>query len=72
MSNWMIRAGRGGIYIEEFEKGFAAIGWSGLGDLTQYPDSESLRAKYIELFGNDKPSATANAVAIILALRRFV
>lgn len=66
---WMIRAGRGGIHIEDFEKGYAAIGWSQLGDLTQYPSNDSLRAKYIEIYGNDKPSATANAVAMILKFR---
>lgn len=66
---WMIRAGRGGIYIEDFEKGYTAIGWSQLGDLTQYSKSDSLRQKYIEVYGNDKPSATANAVAMILKFR---
>lgn len=65
----MIRAGRGGIYIEDFEKGYAAIGWSKLGDLSQYSTSYSLRQKYIEIYGNDKPSATANAVAMILKFR---
>jgi len=25
-NTWMIRAGRGGIYIEDFEKGYVAIG----------------------------------------------
>lgn len=70
MSNsWMIRAGRGGVYIEDFEKGYAAIGWSQLGDLTQYPSNESLREKFIEIYGNDKPSATANAIAMILKFR---
>ena len=66
---WMVRAGRGGIYIEDFEKGYTAIGWSQLGDLTQYSKSDSLRQKYIEVYGNDKPSATANAVAMILKFR---
>lgn len=65
----MVRAGRGGIYIEDFEKGYTAIGWSQLGDLTQYSKSDSLRQKYIEVYGNDKPSATANAVAMILKFR---
>jgi len=40
-----------------------------LGDLTQYPNIDSLRQKYIEIYGNDKPSATANAVAMILKFR---
>lgn len=66
---WMIRAGRSGVYIEDFEKGYAAIGWSQLGDLTQYSKIDSLRQKYIEIYGNDKPSATANAVAMMLKFR---
>jgi restriction system protein len=68
-NTWMIRAGRGGIYIEDFEKGYAAIGWSQLGNLAQYPNNDSLRQKYIEVYGNDKPAATANAVAMILKFR---
>jgi len=68
----MVRAGRGGIYIEDFEKGYAAVGWSQLGDLTQYPSNDALRAKYIEIYGNDKPSATANAVAMILKFRDHI
>ncbi|MES2824970.1 MAG: restriction endonuclease [Pseudomonadota bacterium] len=66
---WMIRAGRGGMYSEEFEKGFVAIGWGDLGDLNRYRSTGEIRAKYIELYGNDKPSRTANAVAIILKFR---
>ena len=68
-NNWMVRAGRGGIYIEDFEKGYVAIGWSNLGDLSQYTDSDQLRDKYIEAFGNEKPSATNNAIAMILKFR---
>ncbi|WP_445362490.1 hypothetical protein ACJJIQ_16685 [Microbulbifer sp. ANSA003] len=66
---WMIRAGRGGIYSEDFEKGFAAVGWSQLGDLSQYSSTEHLRDEYIKIYGNDKPSATANALAMILKFR---
>ena len=68
-NNWMVRAGRGGMYIEDFEKGYIAIGWSALGDLTQYPSNDSLRQKYLEIYGNEKPSATANAIAMILKFR---
>lgn len=43
-NNWMIRTGRGGTYIEDFEsKGYVAIGWAMLGDLTQYPNVEAIR-----------------------------
>jgi restriction system protein len=65
----MIRAGRGGIYSEDFEKGYAAIGWLRLGDLNQYKTNDDLRKKYIEIYGNDKPSATNNAIAMILKFR---
>ncbi len=70
MSNaWMVRAGRGGVYIEDFEKGFVAIGWGGLGNLEQYKTTEELREKYIEIWGDEKPSRTSNAVAMILKFR---
>lgn len=68
-NSWMVRAGRGGIYSEEFEKGYVAIGWSVLGDLTQYKTGASLREKYLEVLGNEKPSATNNAIAMILKFR---
>lgn len=63
---WMIRAGRGGMYSEDFEKGYVAIGWGDLGDLNKYQSADKIREKYIECYGNDKPSRTANAVAMII------
>jgi restriction system protein len=68
-NNWMVRAGRSGIYSEDFERGFVAIGWSQLGDLTQYANDSNLREKYIEIYGNDKPARTSNAIAMILKFR---
>jgi restriction system protein len=68
-NNWMVRAGRGGIYSEDFEKGYVAIGWSELGDLTQYKSDASLREKYLTTYVNEKPGATANAIAMILKFR---
>jgi len=69
VNNWMVRAGRGGIYSEDFEKGLVAIGWSQLGDLAQYTANGSLREKYIAIYGNDKPARTSNAVAMVLKFR---
>lgn len=69
-NNWMIRAGRGGTYIEDFEaKGFAAIGWSRLGDLNQYRDVAAIREAYLREFSHAKPQAMANAVAMIVKFR---
>ena len=31
---WMIRAGQAGYLINEFAKGYVAVGWSQLGDLS--------------------------------------
>jgi restriction system protein len=69
-NNWMIRAGRGGTYIEDFEtKGYAAIGWSRLGDLNQYRDVASIREAYLREYTQTKPQAMANAVAMIIKFR---
>lgn len=69
---WMVRAGRGGMYSEDFEKGYVAVGWAKLGDLSQYDTDESLRERYLEKYGNEKPSATANGIAIILKFRDHI
>src|SRR5690554_5771526 len=69
-NNWMIRAGRGGTYIEDFEaKGYAAIGWSKLGDLTQYKTGDALKEAYLRKFSQAKPQAMANSVAMIVKFR---
>ncbi len=64
----MIRAGRGGKLIEDFESGYIAIGWNELGDLTNLRSIDDLRNAYITIYGNAKPSRTANSVAM---LRKF-
>ncbi len=43
INNWMVRAGHGGIYSEDFEKSYVAIGWSELGDLTQYKSDKNAK-----------------------------
>jgi restriction system protein len=66
----MIRAGRGGTYIEDFEaKGYAAIGWSKLGDLTLYKTIDTLKEAYLREYSQAKPQAMANAVAMIVKFR---
>ena len=65
----MVRAGRGGKYSEDFEKGYVAIGWNALGDLAQYETDALLREEYLKLYPNEKPGAVGNAVAMILKFR---
>lgn len=67
---WMIRAGRGGRYIEEFEENnYVAIGWGALGRIDKYRDAEDIKKAYVANYSNEKPSKTANAVAMI---RKFL
>ncbi|WOG27879.1 hypothetical protein [Endozoicomonas sp. 8E] len=42
MTGWMIRAGMGGQYFEDFERGYLAIGWNDLGDLNQLKELSAL------------------------------
>lgn len=65
---WMIRAGRGGKLIEDFELGYIAIGWNEIGDLTKLRSVDEIRDTYIGCYGNAKPSRTHNSVAM---LRKF-
>lgn len=71
-NSWMIRAGRGGKFIEDFEKGYAAIGWSEMGDLSAFKTAEQVRDRYIEVYGNDKPSRTSNAVSMLVKFRDVI
>lgn len=69
-SAWMIRAGKGGRYVDNFqESSRVAIGWNDLGDLSKYNSDTALKAAYIERYGNSKPGRTANAVAMIRKFR---
>lgn len=65
---WMIRAGGRGIHFDTFEKGYVAIGWPQLQDMSD-ADAEEIRHRYIHHLGNDKPAKTNNAIAMILKFR---
>ena len=71
-NNWMIRAGAGGKCIEDFEKGYAAIGWTDMGDISQLKSTDDIRAKYIEVYGNEKPSRTSNTVLMLAKFRDVI
>ena len=43
----MIRAGERGRFAEKFEKGFVAIGWHEIGDLSKTPTRDEIREKYL-------------------------
>jgi restriction system protein len=69
-NGWMIRAGNGGCYFDDFKDAeCVGIGWGNLGDLRQYANQDALRSAYIQHFGNAKPGRTANAIAMIRKFR---
>lgn len=69
-NGWMIRAGKGGRYFDDFEQAACvAVGWNDLGDLRHYASNDALRNAYIQHYGNAKPGRTANAVAMIRKFR---
>ena len=39
---WMVRAGEGAYLIEAFEKGYVAIGWNDIGDLSKIKDQKQM------------------------------
>jgi len=44
---WVVKGGRGGIREERFlARSVIGIGWGELGDLSRYPDRDTLRAAY--------------------------
>ena len=63
---WMIRAGRGGKYFDEFKNNhYVAVGWNKLGPLNQLTDDEQRRQAYFANYGNDKPAKIGNALSMI-------
>lgn len=63
---WMVRAGRGGKYFEEFKQNnYVAVGWNKLGPLNQLTNDEQRRQAYLVHYGNEKPGKTGNALSMI-------
>jgi restriction system protein len=53
---WMVRAGRKGFLIQDFEeKGYVGVGWHKLGDLIGVKSKEDLARMYLEAYPDDKP-----------------
>jgi restriction system protein len=66
---WMIRAGEGGYLADKFAKGYVAIGWHQLGDLSKDQTVEDIRKKYFASRSEDKKGAANNAIAMIFKFR---
>ena len=66
---WLVRAGEEGYLIDEFARGFVAIGWHKLGDLSEVTSQEDIKERYNRAYPDDKPTKAANAVAMIYKFR---
>lgn len=69
---WMVRAGEGAYLIEEFEKGYVAIGWNDLGDLTDTSNQDQIKRKYMETYPGEHSSKAGNAAAMIFKFRHVL
>jgi restriction system protein len=71
---WMIRAGEGGYLAEKFAKGYVAIGWHDLGDLTKVQTADEIREKYLATWLEDKKAkgAANNDIAMIYKFRHEI
>src|SRR5947208_14706246 len=61
---WMIRAGQGGYLINQFAKGYVAVGWSQLGDLSGIKS----RDEFKQLSRKADPRAKHGKVAAVGAV----
>jgi restriction system protein len=69
---WMIRAGEGGYLIKDFAKGFVAVGWRALGDMSKITDLETIRKKYLQAYPDAKPGEIPNQVAMFYKFRSVI
>ena len=69
---WMVRAGEGGRLFEDFEKGYIAVGWGGLGNIATLDNREKINTAYAEQFPDQKPSRRHNAAAMLHKFRNVM
>ncbi len=66
---WMVRAGERGYLAEDFARGFIAVGYQALGDMTEVADKESIWRKYVASYPNARQGEIANQVAMFYKFR---
>ena len=62
---WLVRAGKDGYLIEEFARGFIAIGWHELGDLNSVTSQEEIKERYNRAYPDERPGKARLAVSMI-------
>ncbi len=59
---WMVRAGEDGYLIDEFARGFVAIGWHKIGDLSAVNSEEEISELYNHAYPDEKPKLTVTMI----------
>jgi restriction system protein len=65
---WMIRA-EGGEVIDDFAKGYVALGWADLGDLAKSSSRDAIRDLYLRAYPDQKPSKANGQIAMLYKFR---
>jgi restriction system protein len=69
---WMIRAGEGGRLFEDFEKGYIAVGWGALGDISKITTIEQFWEAYPKAFPLAKKGELPNQISMIHKFRNVI
>lgn len=66
---WLVRAGEDGYLIDEFARGFVAIGWHKIGDLSAVNSEEEISELYNYAYPDEKPVKARLAISMICRFR---
>ena len=66
---WLVRAGEDGYLIDQFARGFVAIGWHKIGDLSAVTSEEEISELYNRAYPDEKPVKARLAVSMICRFR---
>lgn len=70
MSNvWMVRAGENSRLINEFRKGYIAVGFDALGDMSATVEYEAFKKYFKDMYPDEKPGSIAGQIAMFYKFR---
>ena len=61
---WMVRAGESSRLIEEFKKGYIAIGWQQMGDMSSIKTLAQMREAYVHAYPEAKPGSVGHGASM--------
>lgn len=69
---WMIRSGEGGRLFEDFKKGYIAVGWNNLGDISALTTKDQLSEAYKKAYPLAKKGTLPNQISMIHKFRSVI